>query len=298
MKYQTTILLFCILFILIPGCNTDNNKSVQIDYFGLPEPGLTPEPFGQDIFKVDKFMLHGFPSFSPDGKQVCWPVIPPRILTMTYDNNGWSTPQVAPFSERNIQAPCWSPDGKQLWFQMSHADGFGSLDLWSVSKTDTGWSDKRNPGSPPNSPSLESQPSLTSSGALYYTGVYKEGFMNRGIYRCEYQNGAYAAPELLPEQINTSYLDYTPFIAPDESFLLFASTRPDTLESNIRLYVSFHPDKDTWTEPVNLNEVMGFDKACRFPCLTPDGKYIIFQSGRDYYWVSSEIIEKCRKTKI
>ncbi|MBN2410702.1 PD40 domain-containing protein [candidate division KSB1 bacterium] len=294
--YIRIFLLF--FFALLLCCNSDNSKTVQIDYFGLPEPGLRPQPFGQDVFDQYKFLLHGFPSFSPDGKQVCWPVVPPRILTMTYENNKWSAPESAPFSERNIQAPCWSPDGRKLWFQMSRAEGYGSLDLWTVTKTDTGWSEKQNAGSPPNSPSLESQPSLTKSGTIYFTGIYEQGFMQRGIYRCEYQNGAYAGPELLPEQINTPYLDYTPFIAPDESFLLFASTRPDTLESSIRLYVSFHTDKDTWTEPVNLNDAMEFDQASRFPCLTPDGKFIIFQSGRGFYWLSSDIIEKCRNTKI
>ena len=213
---------------------------------------------------------------------------------MTYAHQKWTSPVVAPFTERNIQAPFFSADGKKLYFQMSHPEGYGSLDIWYVEKQDTAWSEKMNPGQPPNSERMESQPSATNTGTLYYTGFYEKGLMNRGIYRCTYRGNTYEKPELLPEPINSAYLDYTPFISPDERFLLFASTRPSEDENDIRIYVSFRNRDDSWTEPQNLNDIMGFDQPSRFPCLTPDGKFIIFQSGNHYYWVSSKILDQCR----
>ena len=276
------------------NCSGNHGNETAIVYFGEEEPGFIPQLFAPQLFTRPDHFLHGFPSFSPDGKEVFWPVIPLNILTMKNENGTWSEPAVAPFTEGNMQAPSFSPDGGRLYFQLSSPAGHGDLDIWYVEKSGSGWSAKKNPGSPPNSEQMESQPSLTKKGTIYYTGFSQNAAWNRGIYKCVCDGNRYNTPTLLPEPVNTEYIDYTPFISPDETFLLFASTRPLTDENNMRIYVSFrHPD-DTWTEPVNLNDIMDFDRPSRFPCMTPDGRFIVFLSENQYYWVSSRILEKCR----
>lgn len=282
----------CVL-VYFSGCTTNDIPEFKEQYFGQEHPGLIPEIFAPNILPGGS-TLHGFPTFSPDGKEIYWPIIPPKIMCVKYENNSWTSPSVAFFSEGNIQGPCFSPDGNRIYYQVSRDGGYGSLDIWYVERVDTGWSSSQNIGLPVNSPKIESQPSLTSDGTIYFTGELEGVVMNRGIYKSRYVNGSYENPELLPESINTPHLDYTPFISPDESFLLFSSTRPSDDENNIRIYISFHNPDDSWEEPKNLNDAMGFDQPSRFPSLTPDGKFVIFQSGGKYYWVSSKIIDKCR----
>lgn len=263
-------------------------------WFGTDIPGMIPELIDPGILTAPGTRPHGALAISPEGKEIYWPVIPPRVLVIFYENGSWTEPETASFSELNIQAPSFSPDGEQVFFQISGPGGHGSLDIWRVVKGDKRWGDKENLGSPPNSPLMESQPSVARSGNLYFTGFYDGGHMDRGIFRSEYSGGGYLAPELLPESINSESLDYTPFISPDESFLLFSSTRPGREESDIRLYTSFRRDDGTWTEPENLNLLMGFDRPSRFPSLTPDGRFLVFMSGGGYYWVDAGIIEQCR----
>jgi Tol biopolymer transport system component len=288
--------IFLCLFLLISLMDISDaqQKDERKTYFGQKPPGLKAERFAPEIFSHEQFKLHGFPTFSPDGLEVYWPVLPPRILYTKYENGKWGKPSVAAFSERNLQAPIFSPDGTKMYFQLSRPGGFGALDIWYIEKKGSTWSQKKNLPSPPNSMEIESQPSFTEDGTMYYTGKYEKGHLNRGIYRSKFKNGKFQTPELLPISINSELLDYTPFISPDESFLLFGSTRPTKSESDIKLYVSFRNEDGTWKEPVNLNQIMGFNQAGRFPYVTPDGKYIIFQSNREYYWVSIQILEKAR----
>ena len=257
-------------------------------------PGTTPESFGSDIFTNDTHRLHGFPAMSPECGQIFWPVIPPNLMTISYVDRSWTSPSIAAFSERNIQAPSFTSDGKMLLFQMSDPTGFGGLDIWYVTKHKAGWSQKQNLGSPPNTAGMESQPTMTRSGTLYYTHFDQNGLSNRKIFRSEYQEGKFKTPEPLPESINSGALDYTPFIAPDESFLLFSSTRPGMEEQNIRMYITFRNKDGTWTEPENLNTIMAFDRPSRFPSLTPGGEFIVFLSEGQWYWVSGRIIDQCK----
>ena len=290
------IIPFIFSFLVTIQCNRPA-PSKSLPYFSQKPPDSTPQLLAPDFFSHQKQRIHGFPSFTPDGKQVYWPVIPPQILYMEFKDNVWSTPKKTAFSQTNIQAPFLSTNGQKLYFQLFDSTGYGSLDIWYVEKNDSGWGSKQNLGSPPNSDKMESQPTLTNSGTLYFTGVHEGLTWNRGIFRSRYQNGQYETPELLPETINSKYIDYTPFIAPDESFLLFSSSRPGENEQDQRIYVSFRNENDVWSEPHNLNKIMNFDQTSNFPSLTPDGKYIIFMSKGQYYWVSSKILKDMLKTE-
>lgn len=58
------------------------------------------------------------------------------------------------------------------------------------------------------------------------------------------------APGMLPAEA-AEFNDHDPFIAPDESCLIFSSNRPGGYGSN-DLYISFRNDNDTWTAPRNM----------------------------------------------
>lgn len=218
-------------------------------------------------------------------------------MFMKEENGLWSDPQAAPFSRGNIQAPVFSPDGRRLYFQAVWPNGQGSLDIWYVEKTDSGWGPPQNPGPPLNTEKLESQPSLAANGNLYFTGTMDSVEMGRGIYMAKFAESRYEKPIALGYPINTEFIDYTPFIAPDESFLLFSSSRPSREEKDLKLYVSFRNKQGTWDIPINLSAKLALKSSARFPFLSPDGKYLFFLSEGKIYWVGSDIIRKDEKIK-
>ena len=187
-KYFNHLISFlCILFMVASSVKNDKPK-FQAEYCGQEPPGLIPELFASDIIS-GKFNLHGFPTFSPNGKEIYWPVLPPKILFMKYENNSWTNPAEASFSESNSQAPCFSPDGNKIFYQVTRNGGYGNLDIWYVEKVGIGLSHPKNIGQPINSSKLESQPSFTKEGTIYFTGELEGVLANRGIYRARYANG-------------------------------------------------------------------------------------------------------------
>ena len=144
-------------------------------------------------------------------------------------------------------------------------------------------------------------PSITNNGSIYYFG-HAEGLgtMNDfGIYRAEFINGTYLKPELLPECINTAggVLNWTPFVAPDESYLLFSSNRINNQQG---IFISFRRNNGTWTEAYSLGETINTNTGERFPAVSPDGKYLFFTrwvstDNEDIMWVSAKIIDEIKK---
>ena len=120
-------------------------------------------------------------------------------------------------------------------------------------------------------------PTIARNGSLYF-GAYTPGPLNDyGIYRAELVNGEYAKPELLPRSINLPpFLNWTPFLAPDESYLLFSSNRRDPEHDGGDLYVSRRLADGSWTDPVSLGEPVNTDRQERLPVLSNDGKYLFF----------------------
>ena len=291
-----------IVFIHLWNCSSRHHAVTAYQYLGQKPPGSIPEVFAPGIISGTDDRLHGYPAFAPDGREVYWPVIRftderPKslIMFMKQLEDGWSSPESFQYSGDYMeQAPHFSYKGNRLYFQSARPGGYGSLDIWYVEKTDTGWAKPVNMGRPVNTVRMEAQPSFTKEGTVYFAGYLENSGFNRGIYRSLFVNGEYGDPELLGKNINTEFIDAYPFISSDESFLLFSSTRPSMEEKDMRLYISFQTGEDTWMDPLHLSRAIHFDQSSRFPSLSPDGKYIFFCSGDSVYWVDGRIIEQLR----
>jgi len=193
--------------------------------------------------------------------------------------------------------PVFSYDDQKIYFASNLPDGYGSLDIWYIEKTDSGYSKPQNIGKPVNSEKFEAQQTFTEKGTIYYNGYVEGKRWNRGIIRSRYENGSYLNPEILAEPINiidTNAVDYTPFISKDESFLLFCSNRKNISQEECRIYICFRDNEDHWSNPVNINNLIGFDFDSRDPYVSPDQKYLFFSSGENIYWVSTKIIDNIR----
>ncbi len=95
-------------------------------------------------------------------------------------------------------------------------------------------------------------------------------------------DGKWSSPRNLGYRINTAFQEYTPFLAPDNETLIFATNgRPDT-NGSFDLYVSRRIDDtwQNWTEPVNLGSVNTRGSETSFSFL-PGSDYAYYVSTTD-----------------
>jgi len=282
-------------------------------YLGQKPPELKPEVFAPGIISTLAYE-HGALAFSPDGQELYWSVFQEKeflqsIFFMQLKDGKWTPPQKAPFCDEQYLDgnPVFSHDGQTLYFTSNRPGAFpGAPDkfdlwIWKVKKTAQGWSEPTKFTEVAKPFRLVSAPTFSADGSLYAVPWNKDSLSIWDIYRLRLGESGYAPPENLGQSINTKHMEEYPFIAPDESYMLFGSNRPGGLGKE-DLYVSFRKKDGTWSEPLNLGAAINFSASERFPCISPDGKYFFFGSDKngntDYYWVDAKIIEDLKPKEL
>lgn len=230
-------------------------------------------------------------ALTPDGSTLYFNKADPRggllqmIVYSTKSRRGWSTPRVASFSGkyRDID-PAISPDGQRLVFASDRPRTAGGTvredrDLWMVTRTASGWSEPVFLDAV-NSDASESNSSIAADGTLYFVANDRKGGPGkRDLYRSTWVDGRYQEPVLIGAPISTEDDDSNHFIAPDQSYLLFCSTRPGGL-GKTDLYISF-AENGGWSEPINLGKPINGGVGPFTPLVSPDGKTLWFTTRRD-----------------
>ena len=116
---------------------------------------------------------------------------------------------------------------------------------------------------------------------------------NYDIYSSEFKNGAFQPSKKLGVAINSSSYEADVFVAPDESYVIFAANRPGGLGSG-DLHVSFRNTDGTWTPSKSLGNTVNTETDDFCPYVSADGKYLFYASRGDVYWVSTEVFKKLR----
>jgi Tol biopolymer transport system component len=268
-------------------------------YLGQKPPGKNPEVFARGIVSTARGEFNA--AFSPDGKELYFSVNEPggreTMKFMKLENDRWTPPRPVPFvSPRNDCDPIFSHDGSRLYFISTRPKmdkgRSRDWDIWYVQRVDDGWSEPVNIGPPVNSDVDEYYVSHTKDGTIYFASNRSGGLGSFDIYRSQLVDGRYAIPENLGESINTKYLEHDPFIAPDESFLLFTSVdRPGGFGSG-DLYISSRKKDGKWSKAKNLGKTFNTNGYDFCPIVSPDGKYFFFTRKGDIYWVSIQAIKE------
>ena len=229
-------------------------------------------------------------TIAPDGKAAFFVKATPdlsfRVILMSrFEKGKWTTPEVAPFSgEYSDTDPCFSPDGTKLFFAsrrpVAGTNPKADNDLWVVEKSASVWGAPRHLNAPVNTDSQETSPSATADGTLYFSSNRPGGKGAADIYRAQFADGEYSAPENIGDTINKPGPELQVFVTPEEDLLIFAAIRPDG-HGSIDLYLS-RKVASAWSKPVNLGDKInsrGIDSA---PRISADKHFFYWTSTRGY----------------
>lgn len=163
-------------------------------------------------------------------------------------------------------------------------------------------------------------PSVANSGNIYFNA--RMDTKTSDLYISEYIDGKYKTPKKLSDKVNSSAQEFHPYIAPDESYILFDSTREEDSFGSQDIFISFRDKNGTWTKAKNLGERVNSPNWDIRPFVSFDGKYLFFISSRvilpklpgnsmtmnkalgvinkpgngsqDIYWIDAKIIKELR----
>ncbi|MFC1898571.1 ankyrin repeat domain-containing protein [Candidatus Cloacimonadota bacterium] len=282
------------------GAETTIEKTnLEGEYLGYEKPGRNPLIFAEDQL-ITPFSPHGAIAISPDGNEIFWchQAMPIQAMWHIKQKNGvWTEPEIAPFTDPDLDYkagnPRFSPDGKKLYYHshrpLNSVESKEDADIWFVEKIGNSWSEPVNLGSVINTDLDEINPSVSRNGNLYFIGSdYEDSFGTGDIYVSKWIDGKFTTPQNLGANVNSDKHEISPVIAPDESYILFASDRPNP-HGGLNIFVSFKTISDGWTEAFALGSHINEGQAWH-PFITAEGKYIFYLKGDNYYWVSSDII--------
>ncbi len=251
-----------------------------------------PVLFGEGVFSTPAWDF--FMAFTPDQKTAYFCRANGTfsyftILVSDLRNGRWTAPRVAPFSGRWSDAdPHVSPDGSRLFFisnrPLSGTEPKEDYDIWFVERTSFGgWSEPKHIDAPVNADGqTEWSPSVAQNRNLYFGTVRPGGKGFNDLYVARWVNGAYAEPENLGDSINTKAGEVEPWVAPDESYIIFSGQgQPDGL-GGFDLYISYRQE-GFWQKPQHLGNGINSTGGDFNQSVSPDGKYLYFSSTRGFF---------------
>lgn len=334
-----TIFKLIPIFILIVSCNqigggdrqdviTFGPAEPEMRYLAQTPPGTTAELFAPGVVSTEAVELNSV--FSPDGLEFFFTRLiegpdetgdyPGKTRSimhhMVYENGAWS--EARPLRLFPDAPHTWaadmavSPDGQLLYFMGPHPvepeSERSDLNLWVSSRVNGEWSMAEPLPAPINSEANEIYSSVAADGSLYFTsnrpGSSASGAS--GLYRAQaLDNGGFGEPVNAGIEPELGLGDT--FVAPDESYAIFASRRDGGFGGG-DLWVAFREADGGWGDPVNLGPDVNSETLDYCPMVTPDGKYLFFSrrnsnppdggwpnvSEGDVYWIDASVIERLR----
>ena len=279
--------LFCMLF--LNACKTNSQKSKEKSisknaYLGQKAPGLIPELFAPEIIKTELREAAGV--FSPNLKDFYF-----RRRGGVYKNNAlvvvklidnkWTESLVAD----RAGEPFISEDGKTMHLGKRYRE-----------QTASGWSESKPLGAPFDK--FRIMRLTVASNDTYY---FDEASESGPLRYSRFINGKYEEPKTVNIE-DIGDWNAHPFIAPDESYIIWDDQREKGGYGDADLYISFRKKDGSWGKSINLGDKINSKYAEAYGSITPDGKYFFFHRSygnnkADIYWVDAQIIYDLKPKK-
>ena len=304
---KNNILLSSIILIvssILFSCNhIQDSKFHQLKgpYLGQNPPGMIPEIFAPGIVTTDQHE-HSRITFSNNGTEMFWSVIPvdsnykvtdgrpfkPHEQNIWYSmitNEDCTKPAIWEITRiSGGGSPAFSSQGDTFYYRSRKPDADPNIrprssQLWKVSYEGGEWGESL----PENNliPQQEGKTFMSfcfsENGNLYfdYGAPDQTGEWLWDIYFSEFKGDVYLKPVKMGNGINDGETSWCPWIAPDESYIIYSSHREGEFGHG-DLYINFKNDKGKWSDPINLGRSVNTDMQERFPSVSPDGKYLFF----------------------
>jgi len=208
-----------------------------------------------------------------------WPTGKAIMMTRILDGR-WTQPVFAPFSGPSDidfydDVPFVTPDNKRLFFMSKRPLGSETAqkeNIWFVERTATGWSQPKSVG-----------PAVNAMSLHFGGHDEKNGLGSSDIYSSRLVNGEYTTPVNLGPAVNSKDGESQPFVAPDESFILFYRA-PGQVPS---AFVSFKGRDGKWLPAVPFD----LPWVGAGLIVSPDGKYL-FAANQ---WKSARFLDELRR---
>ncbi|MBN1116112.1 MAG: PD40 domain-containing protein [Bacteroidales bacterium] len=299
------ILILIYLASTIVACS--KKKVNTSTYLGLQPPAVVSQKFAPGIISTENEYEFGI-SINRAANKIYYAVRlnenwDAEIRCTEFIHDKWTKPgRLDLDSNFSYNDPFISLDEQKLYFMSNRpcTDTGKAKDsnLWYISKTETGWTKPENLGPRVNSEKDEFYPSISNSGKLYFASnihtITEEDKWNFDIYYSAIEKGKYQKPMRLGEEINSKYFECDAFIAPDESYIIFCSSRPGGYGEG-DLYISFRDEEGNWTKAQNAGDKINTEGHEFCPFVSKDGKYFFYSSAGDIFWVSTIFIKKLRE---
>lgn len=208
-----------------------------------------------------------------------------ELVELKYQEGGWQTSVVT----RGVSEPSVSPDGRLIYLKNEF-----------VERAESGWSDVTSLGPPFDDIDIM-RLSAASSGTVYFDTFTPE--LDRPLRYSRRVGDEYEEPTSLGPQFGVGVYNAHPFIAPDESYVIWDSRREGGYGSS-DLYISYREADGTWGPAINLGEDINTAQDENYPSVSPDGSLLIFdrrgeprpdgERSVSIFWVGAQIIEELR----
>ena len=187
----------------------------------------------------------------------------------------WTPPALS--TDQYESSPTFSPDGRELFFLRADRQ-FDNYRLLQSRCENGAWSAPQEPAFAASPGVLETDPAFSPDGRRLYYGSARHNGEDLDIWKVERgADGAWGAPQRLPEPVNSAHTELLPREQPDGS-LLFGSDRPGG-PGGRDLFLATPLADGQWRveplpEPVN-------SAADEYEAdLSPDGKVIVVVANR------------------
>lgn len=279
------VLLFSALVMSSTSYSHDDISIPDGPYLGQTPPGSTPKIFAPGIVNTEEFIeiegmfgadMNTFYFVRRDEKEVY------SLNVIEYKNNKWQQSVVV----KAASEPSISPDGNTILFKNGY-----------IERTNDGWSKMKSLGEP--LASIEIMRSAISSNGTIYFDTYTEE-LDTPLRYSRLVNGKYETPKSLGPQFTIGMYNAHPYIAPDESYIVFDSIREDG-QGRSDIYISYRAADGSWGPAINMGDKINTAYSEKNPSLSPDGQFLFFDKRTkrgneevNIYWVDAQIIETLR----
>ncbi|WDE07818.1 hypothetical protein SG34_013590 [Thalassomonas viridans] len=275
--YPAKILLLSVLMMSGNSYGQNEFPALEDRYLGQKPPGLTPKKFAPGIVSTQEHSETEV-LFLPDMRELSFTRSggkhkEPTWLVMQYKDNRWSEKSI-PSTDINKYKERFSPSVSE----MKGLEPFKDIPIVGFTASPKGT-------------------------YYFYVLDFKDGSGHMSYSRLI--DGKYEEPQRMSKAINRGKYIAHPFIAPDESYLMWDAEKDD--ENTPDIYISFRNKDGSWGEAINMGDTINTAAYEQRPKVTPDGKYLFFwrgdkkvrKDGSSYWignphWVDAQVIENLR----